>query len=109
MPRARGGAIRAFARAVRDGLELDRASSSDALRSSLVALPGIGPWTAEYVALRGAGDPDAFPASDLGLRHALGNGRPATAAEVGRAAAAWRPWRGYAAMHLWHSLSLEAA
>ena len=109
MPRARGGAIRALARAVRDGLELDRASSSDALRSSLVALPGIGPWTAEYVALRGAGDPDAFPASDLGLRHALGNGRPATAAEVGRAAVAWRPWRGYAAMHLWHSLSLEAA
>ena len=109
MPRARGGAIRALARAVRDGLELDRASSSDVLRSSLVALPGIGPWTAEYVALRGAGDPDAFPASDLGLRHALGNGRPATAAEVGRAAVAWRPWRGYAAMYLWHGLSLEAA
>ncbi len=109
MPGARGSAIRALARAVRDGLELDGASSSDTLRSSLVALPGIGPWTAEYVALRGAGDPDAFPASDLGLRHALGNGRPATAAEVERAAVAWRPWRGYAAMHLWHSLSVDAA
>jgi AraC family transcriptional regulator of adaptative response / DNA-3-methyladenine glycosylase II len=109
MPRARGEAVRTFARAVRSGLELDRASGSDALRASLVALPGIGPWTAEYVALRGAGDPDGFPASDLGLRHALGNGRPASAAEVQRAAAAWRPWRGYAAMHLWHSLSAEPA
>jgi AraC family transcriptional regulator of adaptative response / DNA-3-methyladenine glycosylase II len=109
MPQARGEAVRALARAVRDGLELDRVAGSDALRASLVALPGIGPWTAEYVALRGAGDPDGFPASDLGLRHALGNGRPASAAEVERAAAAWRPWRGYAAMHLWHSLSVEAA
>jgi AraC family transcriptional regulator, regulatory protein of adaptative response / DNA-3-methyladenine glycosylase II len=105
MPGARAEAIRGLSRAVRDGLALDGFSNPDALRSALVALPGIGPWTAEYVALRGAGDPDAFPASDLGLRHALGNGRPASAAEVERAAVAWRPWRGYAAMHLWRSLS----
>jgi AraC family transcriptional regulator of adaptative response / DNA-3-methyladenine glycosylase II len=109
MPGARAEAIRGLSRAVRDGLELDSFSNPDALRAALVALPGIGPWTAEYVALRGAGDPDAFPASDLGLRHVLGNGRPATAAEVERAAVAWRPWRGYAAMHLWYALSEHAA
>jgi AraC family transcriptional regulator, regulatory protein of adaptative response / DNA-3-methyladenine glycosylase II len=109
MPGARAEAVRGLSRAVRDGLALDSFSNPDALRANLVALPGIGPWTAEYVALRGAGDPDAFPASDLGLRHALGNGRPATAAEVERAALAWRPWRGYAAMHLWHALSEHAA
>jgi 3-methyladenine DNA glycosylase/8-oxoguanine DNA glycosylase len=108
MPARRGDAIRALSRAVRDGLELGRPAGAEAIRACLVALPGIGPWTAEYVALRGAGDPDAFPASDLGLRYALGNGRPATAAEVARAAAGWRPWRGYAAMYLWHSLSPSA-
>jgi AraC family transcriptional regulator of adaptative response / DNA-3-methyladenine glycosylase II len=105
MPASRGDAIRALSRAVRDGLELGRPGGADAIRACLVALPGIGPWTAEYVALRGAGDPDAFPASDLGLRHALGNGRPVTAPEVARAALGWRPWRGYAAMYLWHSLT----
>jgi AraC family transcriptional regulator of adaptative response / DNA-3-methyladenine glycosylase II len=105
MPASRGEAIRALSRAVRDGLELGRPGAAETIRESLVALPGIGPWTAEYVALRGAGDPDAFPSSDLGLRYALGNGRPAAAGQVARTAVAWRPWRGYAAMYLWHSLS----
>ena len=104
MPRARGEAIRSLARAVVDGLDLGPGADPAALRAGLVALPGIGPWTAEYVAMRAAGDPDAFPASDLGLRIALGNGRPATAAEVARSGETWRPWRSYAAMRLWESL-----
>jgi 3-methyladenine DNA glycosylase/8-oxoguanine DNA glycosylase len=72
---------------------------------NLVPVPGIGPWTAEYVALRGAGDPDAFPASDLGLRKALALGGPPVSERVLAARAeSWRPWRGYAAMLLWRSL-----
>ncbi len=104
MPRAKGGAIRALAGAVSEGLELGPAADPTALRAGLVALPGIGPWTAEYVAMRAAGDPDAWPASDLGLRLALGNGRPAPASEVERAGEQWRPWRSYAAMRVWRSL-----
>ena len=69
---------------------------------TLLALPGIGPWTASYVALRALGDPDAFLATDLGVRHALAalglDGSPAARSE------AWRPWRSYALMHLWTSL-----
>ena len=60
----------------------------------LMALPGIGAWTAQYVAMRAFKDPDAFPASDLGLIRAAGT-------DVARQAEAWRPWRAYAAMHLW--------
>jgi 3-methyladenine DNA glycosylase/8-oxoguanine DNA glycosylase len=62
--------------------------------SQLMALPGIGPWTAQYVAMRAFKDPDAFPASDLGLIRAAGP-------DVARQAQAWQPWRAYAAMHLW--------
>jgi AraC family transcriptional regulator of adaptative response / DNA-3-methyladenine glycosylase II len=68
----------------------------------LKALPGIGEWTAQYVAMRAFAWPDAFPASDLGIRKALGidDERKILAhAEI------WRPWRGYAAMHLWRTLA----
>ena len=68
----------------------------------LQTLPGIGPWTAAYVAMRALGEPDAFPAADLGLLKATGLAR---ASEVTARAEAWRPWRAYAAMHLWHSLA----
>ena len=68
----------------------------------LLEIPGIGPWTAEYIALRNLHWPDAFPAGDLGLRKALGE---ASAADVRQVAEAWRPWRGYAAIHLWESLA----
>ena len=68
---------------------------------TLCAIRGIGPWTAEYIALRALGEPDAFPAGDLGLRKALGNGAPASEKAVAAASEAWRPWRGYAAMYLW--------
>ena len=75
-------------------------------RARLLALPGIGPWTTEYIAMRALRDPDAFLPSDLGVRHALEglghDGRPAAAE---RLAERWRPYRAYAVQHLWASLS----
>lgn len=69
----------------------------------LLTLPGIGPWTTAYIALRALSDPDAFPAADLGILQALGSylGRPVTARAAERLAEAWRPFRAYAVMHLW--------
>ena len=81
-----------------DGLDLGPGAHREDARGALASLPGVGPWTVEYVALRALGDPDAFPAHDLVLRRALG---VATAGEAARLAERWRPWRGYAAQHLW--------
>jgi len=67
--------------------------------AALLAIPGIGPWTVEYIRLRAIGDPDCFPAGDLGLRKALGM-KPV--AEVAQIAEKWRPYRSYAAMQLWN-------
>jgi len=98
LPRVRAGAIRALARAVATGaLALDPDADPDAVRETLVSLPGVGAWTADYVAMRALREPDAFPSGDLGLRRALGVG----AAELARRAESWRPWRAYAAMLLW--------
>lgn len=66
-----------------------------------LALPGIGDWTAQYIALRALRDPDAFPAGDLGLQRALSNGRVPAAGEIQERTEGWRPWRAYAAMVLW--------
>lgn len=97
MPRARGAAIAALAYAVADGaLPLDGTLGLETLVERLLALPGVGPWTAQYVAMR-LGEPDAFPAGDLGLRRALGLTERALRAR----AEAWRPFRAYAAMYLW--------
>jgi AraC family transcriptional regulator of adaptative response / DNA-3-methyladenine glycosylase II len=105
LTRARAAALGGLAAALRDGrLDLDDAADPDDLRARLEALPGIGPWTAQYVALRALGDPDAFPAGDLGVRKALATAvGPATAAAVLARAEAWRPWRAYATLHLWQS------
>ena len=66
------------------------------------AVPGIGPWTIELVAMRGLGDPDAFTATDLGVRQAAaGLGLPGSPAALIRRAEPWRPWRGYAVQYLW--------
>jgi AraC family transcriptional regulator of adaptative response / DNA-3-methyladenine glycosylase II len=104
LPRARAATIRALAAAVASGaLVLDGAAGLDDAIARLAALPGVGPWTAHYVAMRALGEPDAFPAGDLGVRRALGNGRgPLTASAAERAAEAWRPWRAYAVFHLWN-------
>lgn len=102
MPGARVATLRRFAGGLRDGsIRLEIAGTYEETVRSLCAIQGIGPWTAEYIALRALGEPDAFPAGDLGLRKALGNGSPASEREVAAAAEAWRPWRGYAAMYLW--------
>ena len=74
--------------------------SADA-EEKLLTIRGIGPWTASYIGLRALGNRDAIPTSDLGLRQALGGNNPCTPHQVTKHAAAWRPWRGYAAMYLW--------
>jgi AraC family transcriptional regulator of adaptative response / DNA-3-methyladenine glycosylase II len=109
LPRDRAGAIRALARAVLSGaVVLDGTQSPEETTVRLQALPGIGEWTAAYVAMRALRDPDAFPASDLGLRRAAAGGeRLLPARELERQAQAWQPWRAYAAMHLWMSLGLK--
>jgi AraC family transcriptional regulator of adaptative response / DNA-3-methyladenine glycosylase II len=102
MPKTRAAAIHRFAQAVTTHeIRLDTASDLDAFVAQLVALPGIGPWTAHYLAMRALHVPDAFPASDLGVQKALGHTGP-RAAEA--RAEAWRPFRAYAVMHLWSSL-----
>jgi len=69
---------------------------------ALTSLPGIGPWTAQYIAMRALAEPDAFPVGDVGVQRALGNAdRHATAKETTKRAEAWRPWRAYAVMYLW--------
>ena len=97
----RAETIKHFAIAVSDGhVRLDPGADPDRVRTALLALPGIGEWTAEYLLLRAVGWPDAFPASDLGLIKASG----LTAKELCIRAEQWRPWRGYAAVLLWQSL-----
>jgi AraC family transcriptional regulator of adaptative response / DNA-3-methyladenine glycosylase II len=103
MPARRAETVRALAGAVAAGeLALDGSLGLDALVAQLGALPGIGTWTAHYIAMRACGEPDAFPAGDLGLRRAAGNGTgPVDQATLEARSEAWRPWRAYAAMHLW--------
>jgi AraC family transcriptional regulator of adaptative response / DNA-3-methyladenine glycosylase II len=97
---ARAECVRALARAVCDkSVSLEAGPDPVACMERLMALPGIGPWTAHYIAMRGLRWPDAFPHSDLGLRKALGGRSPRALLEL---AEAWRPWRAYAAMHLWN-------
>jgi AraC family transcriptional regulator of adaptative response / DNA-3-methyladenine glycosylase II len=103
LPAARAETIRGLASAVRDG-RISFAGVVD-VPDFLVRfrqLPGIGDWTAQYVAMRAFGDPDAFPSGDLGLLRAAAMLRPR---ELEERSHAWRPWRAYAAMHLWQSFA----
>ncbi|MBS7456337.1 DNA-3-methyladenine glycosylase 2 [Coralloluteibacterium stylophorae] len=105
-----GGRIRALhalANAVVEGrLQLDAGADRAATRHALLALPGFGAWTADYIAMRALGDPDAMPLTDLGLRNAL---RllclPDDPRSLQARAESWRPWRAYAALHLWAHLA----
>jgi AraC family transcriptional regulator of adaptative response / DNA-3-methyladenine glycosylase II len=101
MPRARGRALVGLSQAVAAGdLALDRSADRAQTRSALLALPGIGPWTADYIALRALGDPDVLMMGDLGVRKGLADlGLDRDAAEA--RTEAWRPWRSYAQMHVW--------
>jgi AraC family transcriptional regulator of adaptative response / DNA-3-methyladenine glycosylase II len=103
LPAARAAAVRGLAVAVASGrLTLDASRGLEDAVARLSVLPGLGAWTAHYIAMRALGEPDAFPAADLGLqRAAAGGGGRLPAVVLARAAEAWRPWRAYAAMHLW--------
>jgi AraC family transcriptional regulator, regulatory protein of adaptative response / DNA-3-methyladenine glycosylase II len=103
VPAARGRAVVALAEAIAAGtVRLDPGADRDETREALCALPGIGPWTAGYIAMRALSDPDTFLGGDVIVRHAMRSlGLPATPAGADAHAARWRPWRSYAVMHLW--------
>jgi len=104
---ARAATISAMAQALLDGRVDFRAEQSlDAFVARWVALPGIGAWTAHYIAMRALGDPDAFPAADLILRReATPDATPLSTKALTERAEAWRPWRAYAVIHLWRGAS----
>ncbi|MGA9390269.1 MAG: AlkA N-terminal domain-containing protein [Candidatus Sulfotelmatobacter sp.] len=100
----RAATIRALARAVCEGrINFESVADSADFLDRLCDIPGIGNWTAQYVAMRALGEPDAFPSSDLGLLRALGLN---STRDLERRAGNWRPWRAYAAVHLW-SMAIE--
>lgn len=107
MPKPRGRALVRMAAAVAAGeVVLDRSADRDDVRAALLQLPGIGPWTADYIALRALGDPDVFLPTDLGVRQ--GMERLGLAGDAGSVAQRWRPWRSYALMHVWRTGSEES-
>jgi len=104
MPRSRGRSLVALCTAVAEGrIRLDAGADRDDTTAALLAVPGIGPWTADYVRMRALSDPDVLLTTDLGVRRGLERlgspGDPRSAAAAGQH---WRPWRSYALMHLWH-------
>ncbi|MEU9981006.1 AlkA N-terminal domain-containing protein [Streptomyces sp. NPDC050856] len=103
LPRSRRATLTTLVGALAGGsLRLGLDSDWEEARADLLALPGFGPWTAEVIAMRALGDPDAFPATDLGVRRAAaGLGLPATPAALTARATGWRPWRAYAVQYLW--------
>jgi AraC family transcriptional regulator of adaptative response / DNA-3-methyladenine glycosylase II len=107
MPMARRRALIGACRAIADGeVAIDLGADRDGLSAALQRLPGVGPWTAQYVSMRALGDPDVFMPTDLGVRHALeGLGHDGSPAAAAALAARWSPWRSYALHHLWQSLS----
>ena len=108
LPLKRAATLHGVARAVASGeLRLHSGADAAATIDRLKALPGIGDWTAQYIVMRALHWPDAFPAGDLGLRKAVGDDGPLPEADVLRLAEKWRPWRAYAAVHLWSSLAAK--
>ena len=103
MPRSRAQALVGLATALASGsLSLDPGASRDDAEAALLALPGIGPWTAGYIRMRALSDPDAFLPTDAGVRHGLAAlGVSSDPASAARHAEEWRPWRSYAVQHLW--------
>ncbi|MEM9490357.1 MAG: DNA-3-methyladenine glycosylase 2 family protein, partial [Myxococcota bacterium] len=106
----RANTVREVARAVlRGAVGFDRDEELDVFVARWVAVPGVGPWTAQYIAMRALGHGDAFPDGDLVLRRAAAPaGQPLSARELRTRAEAWRPWRAYAAIHLWRSAARTA-
>jgi DNA-3-methyladenine glycosylase II len=112
MPTKRVATLQNFARVVADGeLDIDHdAPDVERMRKQLLDLPGIGPWTVEYVAMRAWRDADAWPATDLVLMQAITRRLPELArkADQLRHSEGWRPWRAYVAMHLWNEIADQA-
>ncbi len=103
LPRTRAATVRALARACVEGrLQFSRAQTLERFVQQATALPGIGAWTAHYMALRALGLPDAFPAGDLVLQQVLGEGQRLGERATEARSQPWRPWRAYAVLHLWH-------
>jgi AraC family transcriptional regulator of adaptative response / DNA-3-methyladenine glycosylase II len=103
MPKARAVAVTSLAQAIcADPAIFSRGACLEEAIAKLRSLPGIGEWTAQYIAMRELREPDAFPAADIGLLRAMAtaDGRPSPAELLSRAER-WRPWRAYAALHLW--------
>ncbi|MBE2211590.1 MAG: DNA-3-methyladenine glycosylase 2 family protein [Xanthomonadaceae bacterium] len=106
LPAKRAATLIVVAKAMRDGdVGFDAEQSLDEFIASWTALPGIGDWTAQYIAMRGLRHPDAFPAGDLVLRKQAGDGATITEKQLRDRAEAWRPWRSYAVIQLWHAAS----
>src|SRR5215211_7237206 len=106
-PRRRADALRSLSRLVaEEGMSFDAGADAASALAALLDIPGVGPWTASYVAMRAFADPDAFLPTDAGVRHALERlGHGAGGARALELADAWRPWRSYAVVHLWDSSS----
>ncbi len=111
MPNARKRALQALTALLADDsdsggrLVLDPGSDRTDVEARLLAVPGVGPWTASYIAMRALADPDVFLATDLGARHAAERlGLPSGAVELERHSRSWRPWRSYALQHMWSVL-----
>src|SRR5260370_20005224 len=107
MPATRRRAVAAVAAALACGrLVIDPGADRADTVARLLTLPGVGPWTAGYIALRGLGDPDVFLPTDAGVRHALARlGQRTDPAAAATLAESWRPWRSYALLHMWGMLS----
>jgi AraC family transcriptional regulator, regulatory protein of adaptative response / DNA-3-methyladenine glycosylase II len=105
-PMRRRQTLQALARALAAGeIVIDPGSDRREVRAQLTAIPGIGAWTTEYIAMRALADPDAFLPTDLGVKHALTRlRRAATPKDIAGIALPWRPWRAYALQHLWAGL-----
>ncbi|HEY4555547.1 MAG TPA: AlkA N-terminal domain-containing protein [Lysobacter sp.] len=111
LPRARADAVRTVARALLDGrVDFRPERTLEDFAARWVALPGIGPWTAQYIAMRALGHPDAFPAEDLALQRVASlDGAPLTAKQLRELAEHWRPWRAYTVIHLWRDAAARNA
>lgn len=103
---ARAATLKTLATALHEGLDLSPAADHTSVRSQLLALRGIGPWSVEVIALRVLGDADAYPAGDLILKRAIGAANDREAREL---AEAWRPYRGYATQHVWAQFHADQA
>ena len=108
LTRARAATVRTMAQALLDGrVDFNPERTLDDFTARWIALSGIGPWTANYIAMRALGHPDAFPADDLVLRKtATGDGTAVSAKALSALAESWRPWRAYAVIHLWRDSML---